>query len=542
MSCRVVATLLLCGVLVVQHATAQKLEKLSAQINTVEYDEIAPVLSRDGNTLYFTRVGSPDFCRELLVDGQDVSQSDPDGYGAQLRKAYESISGRNIADPVISDFNQDVWIAESRLDFFDLVSHPGGPLNNALPNSICAQTTQPNEFVVINQFPRKGGMAPGFSLIRQLPDGGWSYPEPLSIRHFYTNSPGINLTLSGDGTVMILALQREDSRGHTDLYVSLLESDGSWSTPQSLGVSVNSSYRETSPFLTEDLRTLYFASDRPGAQGLDIYSAERTGGWQQWSTPKRLQAPINSAADESQPFFHAGTGFLYFSSGRDGTRDLFRYLLKEPEGQDEVVVTGRILNSATKEQLPARILLDFGEEFDDDDFYLSADGNFRLRLPKGKTIQLLPEKRDFIGQPVQLAYNDEYYFSIPELVLFLDPIRENAQISLRPIYFHRSKPIILTRSYGELDRLARILIDRPDIHIRIEGHTDNQGPVKALQKLSEERAEAVRDYLVRQGIAPERIETKGFGASRPVTDNGTEDQRARNRRVDVRITKVDEGN
>ena len=61
MSCRVVATLLLCGVLVVQHATAQKLEKLSAQINTVEYDEIAPVLSRDGNTLYFTRVGSPDF-------------------------------------------------------------------------------------------------------------------------------------------------------------------------------------------------------------------------------------------------------------------------------------------------------------------------------------------------------------------------------------------------------------------------------------------------------------------------------------------------
>ena len=114
----------------------------------------------------------------------------------------------------------------------------------------------------------------------------------------------------------------------------------------------------------------------------------------------------------------------------------------------------------------------------------------------------------------------------------------NAKIELRPIFFEQSKAVVLEASYGELDRLAELLLQNPGLHIRIEGHTDNVGKVEDLQKLSEDRAIAIRDFLVKKGCAGTRIETKGFGAKAPLSNNDSEESRAKNRRVEIIITKV----
>ena len=122
--------------------------------------------------------------------------------------------------------------------------------------------------------------------------------------------------------------------------------------------------------------------------------------------------------------------------------------------------------------------------------------------------------------------------------MLLDPLEVNAKIELRPIFFEQSKAVVLEESYSELERLAPILLESPRLSIRIEGHTDNIGKAEDLQRLSEERAGAIRDFLVKKGCSQSRIETKGFGAKVPISDNDSEELRAKNRRVEIVVTKI----
>ena len=193
-------------------------EKMPTNINST-YDEISPVPSRDGKTLYFTRVAYPDFNRILLLDSTDQSGEKPAAYLNILADAYSQIAGYPVSNPVSTGFNQDVWIADiSDSTQAPRISHPGYPLNNALPNSLVAITPDPNAFYIINQFKINGDMERGFSLIRQKQDTLWDFPEPVTIKDYYTITSDVSLTMSFDGKILILSATRFDSKG-MDLYV-----------------------------------------------------------------------------------------------------------------------------------------------------------------------------------------------------------------------------------------------------------------------------------------------------------------------------------
>ncbi len=512
------------------------IEKLPPTVNSAEYDEISPVISRDGRTLYFTRVGSPDFEHTLIVNGVDRGK-DP-FIEVILGEVYSALAKRPITDAVASEFNQDVWVARSVQGLFDQVWHPGPPLNNALPNSICAITPDPDRFVIINQFPPEGGMKEGFSYIRRLNDTLWEEPQPFYIDDYYNLSDAVSLTMSSDGMVIILSIERPDGHGSADLYVSFKVSDEFWTAPINLGGAINSPFRETTPSLSDDKRTLYFSSNRSGNN--DIYFAERLDdSWTRWTRPERLPAPINSPYDDSNPSFNTATGYLYFTSRRDGTSDIFRARVREPRATAEVVIVGQILNSHTRRPVPAKVLFGSGPAGEYDGFYYSNDGTFRLKTEVGGLFRLKAEREHFIGHEVVLDFRD-HPGTVPEyeVELLLDPIQTHARITMEPIYFVRSRAEIKPESYAALDKLAHILETYPELQIVIEGHTDNVGRPQDLQRLSEQRALAVKDYLVGRGIRPNRISTIGYGASRPVTDNADEAARARNRRVEVRITRT----
>ena len=182
------------------------LEKLPAPFNS-EYDEINPVPSRDGNTLFFTRVGYPDFCKTLVVDSVDQAvKLSPEDYQKLLVEVYSAMNGRPVPNPERSGFNQDIWIAAGDSAGFRDLAHPGSPLNNAFPNSMATITPDPNAFYVINQFAPSGEISRGFSLIRRTTDSlGWSQPVPVTIKDYYTITSDVNLTMSFDGQVLILA-------------------------------------------------------------------------------------------------------------------------------------------------------------------------------------------------------------------------------------------------------------------------------------------------------------------------------------------------
>ncbi len=579
---------------VLTNAQEYLLEKLNAKVNTSNYDEISPLVSPDGLTLYFTRVGYPDYDRTLIENGRNLGTIfTPDQLESYLSEVYSIIAGEPVLNPVSSSYNQDVWMGYSVHGEFDKVYHPTSPINNALPNSISSLTPNPREMIVINQFVEGGGMKKGFSKTEQFADGTWSFPEPIFINNYHNSGPDVNMSLSADGTMMILALEREDAIGRSDLYVCLRTGPDSWSMPKNLGPYVNTPYRETTPFLSPDGKTLYYASERGNhsAGGSDIFMQTRMDdSWERWSAPKRYRFPINSRANDSHPYFNEATGYLYFTSNRDGSSDIFRIQIEAPKPIG-LPIEGVVINAETMQPEEARVI--YAPKYLQAAYsiFMSQDGDFKVTIPKGVEYTIRAEKQGFQSEIIEVryepdatqAYRDRYTIyikpdglttsnetefspnaipvSIPvsnansnstvqtqnnltvDLQATPDQIKVGAKLNIPPIFFERSKAFVLRKSYASLDELSKFLERNPQVYILIAGHTDNQGEEELLRKLSEERANAIKNYLVRnRGLEGFRIKTHGFGAQRPLTDNSSERLRSKNRRVEIEIIHIEQNN
>ena len=524
-------------------------ERLNSNINTIEYDEISPVVSLDGKTMFFTRVAYPTFERTIKLGGIDLATTlNPMDYDRELSKIYSKIAGKNVAQPADSPFNQDIWIAESQIGDFETISHPTYPLNNALPNSVSAITPNGNEVIVINRFAEVGGMEKGFSISRKQHDGSWSFPESINIKNYYNTSSDVNLAMSSNGETIILSMERPDSYGDNDLYICFRTGVNQWSEPMNLGPKVNTMYRETTPFISDDGTRIFFSSDRRGTEGgSDIFFIDRQGGgWQDWGIPYRFIHPINSKYDDSQPYFNSATGYLYFTSNRyssdgkkEGSIDIFRAQIAPPN-PIHVVIKGRLINSKTKKVISGNIL--FGEEGrpETQSLYVSDDGTYQMTVPKGKRIQLKGERIGFTAESETVSFRKDYvYYKEYQVDLYLNPMEAEVKIEMPPVFFEQSRAKLVDESYATLDKLADFLNENWNVSIRIEGHTDNNGKAKALLDLSKERAQAIKRYLVYEKfIQPLRIDVMGYGGSKPLNDNKNEIQRAENRRVEFIITKV----
>lgn len=347
--------------------------------------------------------------------------------------------------------------------------------------------------------------------------------------------------MNNNGTVIILSMARKDSYGENDLYVCFQKGLHSWSKPVNLGAIVNSSKRETTPFLTVDNQTLYFSSNRPGTTGgNDIYYSKRLDNtWSNWSEPVKLDAPINSTADDAQPFYNTLNGFLYFTSRRDGSSDIFRVRIEKPV-KETVTIVGKVFNPKDDTNIKAKVKRSLANKDNYQEVAISEDGTYRLELPKGQEYDLIAEKDGHVGEKQTIGFKKNYiYFKDYNVDLILRPIEAGTKINLKPIYFERSTPNILPKSYPAIDELAAYLKENKSFYVLIEGHTDNQGEEEDLQKLSEERAEAIVDYLVyKKRIKPVRLDFRGHGGAKPVTDNSTEEKRAENRRVEAIILTI----
>ncbi|MCC7246230.1 MAG: OmpA family protein [Saprospiraceae bacterium] len=517
------------------------LEKLPGLINST-FDEITPVPSRDGRLLFFTRVGHPEFNRTLLIDSVDQNSADKrHEYLHTLADVYSQIANRSIAYPETAVFNQDVWMAraDSMAAFYE-VKHPEYPLNNALPNSLVSITPDPRSFYIINQFKKNGDMERGFSRIRMENDSTWTFPEAVDIEDFYTLSSEVGLTMSFDGKVLILSAARLNA-SDMDLYVCFRKGVDKWARPQHLGNVINSVRRETTPYLSEDNTTLFFSSNRKnGTGGNDIYMSKRLDDtWLNWSEPETLREPINSASDDSQPYFNMTTGFLYFTSKRDGNSDIYRVRIAPPQ-PTEMPVVGRVLNRSTGE-LVANAIVHYSPDGNPADAgtLATTDGTFTIKIAKGIRFDFTAHKPGYYSKPVTVQFRRDYYFFRPQYIdLYLDTLQTEGEIELKDIFFEQSRAVFLPESAPELERLKTLMLDNPGMNIMVEGHTDNRGSAEDLLALSEARALAIKEYLTGAGIAESRVRTIGFGATKPLNENQTDEERQQNRRVVVRILKI----
>ena len=367
-------------------------------------------------------------------------------------------------------------------------------------------------------------------------------------------------TVSADGRTLYFASDRSGGQGKSDIWVSYRDKSGKWSKPENLGTPINTPLEENFPFIHQDGRTLYFASDgHPGMGRYDLFVV-RKGDEDNWQEPVNLGYPINTQNDETSFIVSLDGRTAYFASDRDNKNtsasptnqriptDIYSFELYSAARPLPVTyVKARVIDRLTRKNLEAEV--DF-VNLNDGKIYATSktdkDGEFLICLPTGKDYALNVSKEKYTFHSEHFALSQKSSIEKPHLLeISLQPIPEMLLVNdsatitkptiLKNVFFDTGSAELREASFFELDYLKQMLTDNKGIHIRIDGHTDNIGEVDDNLKLSEQRAKAVYDYLIKAGISATRLQFKGFGESTPIADNQTEINRQKNRRTEFVI-------
>jgi outer membrane protein OmpA-like peptidoglycan-associated protein len=482
-----------------------KKENLGPNINS-PYLESFPVISPDGNTLYFYRM-HPDNTAGLLDGDIWYSTLQPDSSWAPAK---------NI----------------------------GSPLNNKGINYVLSVTPDGNSLLLGNKYLQNGETVKGVSYSTKT-EAGWSYPKEIKIREFYNiHKYFAEYSLSNDSRTMLIAAETPESHGDLDLYVSFMENDTTWSKPKNLGNIINTWGTEYSPFLAADGKTLYFASTgHEGYGSSDIFMSYRLDdSWLNWTKPMNLGPDINTDKVDANFRISAKGDYAYFASedGSIGNKDIFR--IKVPDiakPKPVILVYGNVTDDLSGTPLLARVFYEIlpggseaGAARTD-----PLNGSYRITLPVGYKYGFRAEAAGYVPISDYIDAIDFNEYQTLERNLKMVKIEDGNIIRMNNVFFDYDSYILKEESYPELDRTVEFLKRNLSIGLNIMGHTDDVGSDKYNLELSEKRALAVMDYLLNKGVNKDRIGHEGFGKTKPLIVGDTDEARRLNRRVEFRIIK-----
>lgn len=354
-------------------------------------------------------------------------------------------------------------------------------------------------------------------------------------------------SMAQDGQTLLLYMTPEKGGYNNDIFVSFLQPDSTWSEPKSLGKKINlEKYDEMTPYLAADGETMYFSSNRPGGLGdNDIWMAKRLDKtWQKWSDPVNLGAPINTPDWDAFFTMDAGGEYAYMSSsdGGYGRSDIVRVKLLEKEKPAPVLlVSGNVYNKKTGQPLSASLVYETLPDGTVAGNGVSApgDGAFKMVLPYDKNYSIRATADHFFAISENLNLDSLVKVGHKEIHkdLYLVPIEVGQVVRLNNVFFDFDKWDLRPESYVELDRVVKLLNENPAIEIEMSAHTDSRGSDEYNFKLSDNRAHSVVEYILSKGIDPKRITAKGYGETKPVVPNDTDENRQLNRRVEFKIIK-----
>lgn len=340
-----------------------------------------------------------------------------------------------------------------------------------------------------------------------------------------------------------------DKSGNVDIYVCIKSDDGLWSEPINLGPTINTPYAERFPFLHPDGKTLYFCSD--GHYGLgrsDVFMSKRLNedSWTEWSEPINLGKEVNTPDKEFNFIVSTDGRFAYLANGVQP--EVFDIFTKElPSGMEPEYVPmmyGLVMDNG-KNPLGGHIEIhELGtnkiREADSD----HENGNFFFPLQFGKKYKYTVTQKNYEanGGEIDLSgIEPKPDFIVRDTVYLktrIDP--DDPNLNIGDILFKSGSDKVDPRSFPELDRLSQILVEHPELKLEISAHTDSIGSDKFNQKLSERRAKSIVNYVISKGVEKENLQPAGYGESRPVAPNSTEEGRALNRRVECTVLGADE--
>jgi outer membrane protein OmpA-like peptidoglycan-associated protein len=397
----------------------------------------------------------------------------------------------------------------------------------------------------------------------------WEAPIHMN-KYINTKYHESSVSLSFDGRRMYFVSNKESGLGDRDIYYSDMDVKGEWGASKNIGPVINTKYAEEAVFMHPDGVTLYFSSKGHNSMGgYDIFKSTLLNGV--WSAPENLGYPINGP-DDDVFFVVSGSGSrAYFASSKTGgfgEKDLYKITFLGPEKapllntQDQLIamaanpvsnlkvenavdvasakltiLKGVVSDAKTHQPLESSIdLIDNDKNVVLATFKSnSSTGKYLVNLPSGKNYGIAVKRDGYLFHSENFNLPNNAAFQEFTKDVALKKIEIGSTIVLRNIFFDFDKATIRPESANELERLIKLLNDNPTLKIELGSHTDSKGSDDYNWKLSESRSKSVVDYLIGKGISTARLVAKGYGETKPIDTNDTDEGRQNNRRTEFKI-------
>ncbi len=492
------------GIELVKTPVEVKIKNLGNVINST-FPDYMPALSADESMLIFT------------------SRRDNSTGGLKMNNLY-------FEDIYISNKKDNKWTSPEKL---------GNEINTP-SHDACVGISPDGQQIFI--YKVEEGKYYGDLYVSNLSGKTWSKPKSLGSN---INTPFWEpcATITSDQKVLFFVSNKKGGIGGTDIYMSKRQPNGEFGPATILSTDINTSKDEFSPFIHPDGKTLYFSSKGHNSMGgYDIFSCTiNTETGQVISKPVNLGYPINTADDEVYFSWSADNRRAYFSSERAGgvgEKDL--YVLERPKAEASLVMLkGTINGCENKRPVAASIIVTdiaTGKEIGKYSSN-SSTGKYIVILPAGKNYGITVEAPGYVfySKNIDIPFLDHYKEIDDEICM--EGLKKGTVFVLRNVFFDVDKATLRKESEAELERVHEILTSNPSIKMLISGHTDSDGNDDYNLKLSENRAHAVKDYLITKGVSAERLSYKGYGETKPVAPNDSPDNKQLNRRTEIEIVE-----
>ncbi|MGL4597919.1 MAG: OmpA family protein [Bacteroidia bacterium] len=490
------------------------IENIGQSINS-EFPEYAPVLSADERTLIFTT-------RRPTNMGGQVDPRD----GMYFEDIYQSTRDENGS-----------WSAAAPI---------GNNINTAGHEATIGLSVDGQQLFIYKDDQGDGNVYSSNQV-----GSNWAAPVKMTEN---VNSKGWepSACVSPDGNTLYFTSNREGGLGGRDIWKSVKLPNGQWSKPMNVGAPINTPYDEDAPSIQADGVTLYYASNGAKSMGgFDILVSSFSEETMTWLDPMNIGYPVNTTDDDLYYIPTADNAHAYYSSAESpngaGEKDICYLTFPDRQQKTLTVLSGEITSIFGGVPPGTSITVTDVETGELVGTYQpnSATGRYVIILPPGKNYSISYEAEDFLYQSDNVNITDSTDYQMINRPVELEPLKVGQKIIVRNIFFDSGKSMLKPESKLELDKLVTLMKKYPKLVIEIAGHTDASGSDELNQRLSEQRAIAVANYLIENGIEKERLKTIGFGEKKPIAinnnPNGTPNKQgmALNRRFEFTILSVD---
>jgi outer membrane protein OmpA-like peptidoglycan-associated protein len=519
------------GKLLVSKPIRAVIQGLGKSVNS-EYDDYCAVVDSKDETMYFTS-----------------------------RRQTKTNSKRNYID---QKFSEDIYLAKKKDKEWSTAQLLSKNLSTV--KSEAAMALSPDE-KRLYLYKNNGN---GDIYYTELKNGKWISPKSFSAINSNYRETSLSYTQDGKKVYFVSDIDVEGSYGGKDIYYCTLNAKGKWSKPINLGATINTSDNEDAVSISKDGKTLYFSSKgHESMGGYDIFSStlEDNG---KWSKSVNIGYPINTPDDDLYFTLLSNGKVGYLSSNREqsiGERDIYKviYLGVEKEfsiiadrsplayeifdkksmfkripnpitTDSSVLLYGKVLDSETKKGIMAKIQFIDSEKSKIVATLISDTiGNYKTKLPEKKQfgVEISAKGYLFFLDVVDLKKDST---NVVYKDFILQELSVGAKVVLKNIFFDAGKSVLKEESNQQLNTVIGFMKDNPTLKLEISGHTDNVGALYSNLKLSEARAKSVVAYMLKEGVAKDRLTFKGYGPNQPIAPNTTKEGKALNRRVEFKIT------